>query len=130
MRLCEMCEHENRLCYLIAFTTSATPIDVLHDRPRLLQFFRSRADGGTDARRMMDETYRLLHTNPDYAGADVLWVTDFRIPLPEPHYLQQMELLRKDGTRFYGLQLGVAENKWTSHFDKMYQIADVKMEIR
>lgn len=130
MQLCEMCERKQRDCFLIAFSVTATPIEVLHDRAQLLQFFHRKAEGSTDARHLMNVMLQLLKSNARYAGADVLWITDFRIPLPEPHYFSEMEQLQHDGTRFYGLQLGMAENHWTRHFDEMYKIEDVKMEIR
>ena len=56
-------------------------------------------------------------------GADVLWVTDFRIPLPPKNDLYQMQEVRKRGTCFYGLQIGIAENRWLPYFDEMYQIS-------
>ena len=76
---------------------------------------------------MMNTMFQLLKSNAQYAGADVLWVTDFRIPLPEREYFIEMERLQQDGTRFYGLQLGIAENRWSSHFDELFKIEDVKM---
>ncbi len=130
MRLCEMCQQEQRPCYLIAFTTQAHPIEVLTDRTRLLQFFNSKADGGTDARHLLDELFHLLRTDAHYAGADVLWVSDFRIPLPERSYFEEIERLQQGGTRFYALQLGIAQNHWLPFFDKTYQIADIEMAVR
>jgi len=76
---------------------------------------------------MLNNVFALLHTNAHYAGADVLWITDFRIPSVPLSYYQEMEKLQQQGTHFYGLQLGMAENKWTKRFDKMYQIEDIKM---
>lgn len=130
MSLCEMCTSKRRNCYLIAFSVQAQPIDVLNDRTQLLQFFNRRAAGDTDARRALDAMFALLNGNSRYAGADVLWVTDFRIPLPPPTYFQQIERLRHEGTRFYGLQLGIAENHWLPYFDEMFKIEDIKMEVR
>ena len=126
MRLCEMCEAQNRKCYLIAFTVQARPVDVLKDRSMLLQFFNTRASGNTDARHMMDETFKLLEGCSGYAGADVLWITDFRIPIPPADYLKRMALTKKDDCRWNGLQLGIAENRWVKHFDRMMQIEDIK----
>lgn len=130
MRLCEMCERKARNCYLIAFAVAAQPINVLHDRTQLLHFFSRKASGNTDARHMMNTMIGLLKNEPNYAGADVLWITDFRIPLPEQFYFAEMERLHQNGTRFYGLQLGIAENHWTHKFDEMYKIEEVKMEVR
>ncbi len=123
MRLSEMCYSAKRRCFLIAFSVQAHPIDVLQDRTRLLDFFTHRPSGDTDAHRMLDAVFSLLYTNPLYAGADVLWVTDFRIPLPRKESLYQMQEVRKGGTRFYGLQIGIAENRWLPYFDAMYQIS-------
>lgn len=127
MQLCELCMQKHRRCFLIAFSVAAQPIDVLTDRTQLLQFFNRKASGSTDAHHMMNTMFQLLKSNAQYAGADVLWVTDFRIPLPEREYFIEMERLQQDGTRFYGLQLGIAENRWASHFDELFKIEDVKM---
>lgn len=124
MKLSEMCEKEQRECQLIAFSVLARPIDVLSDRTKLLQFFTHRAAGDTDARKMLTSLFDLFRSNHCYAGADVLWITDFRIPLPDALYLSQMEQLRSVGTCFYGLQIGIAENRWTAYFDEMFQIYD------
>lgn len=124
MNLAEMCEKEKRSCELIAFSVFAKPIDVMDDRTKLLQFFTSRATGDTDARRMLGSLFDLFSNNQRYAGADVLWITDFRIPLADSCYLAKMESMRKEGTHFYGLQIGIAENHWISHFDEMFHIYD------
>lgn len=129
MLLCEMCEKDKRDCYLIAFSVHARPIDVMRDRTQLLRFFRQSASGNTDAREMTDATCSLLHTNSRYMAADVLWITDFRIPMLPDRYLQDMKALRRQGTRFYGLQIGVAENVWKAHFDEVFSITDVKMPV-
>lgn len=129
MMLCEMCEKEKRDCYLIAFSVHARPIDVMHDRTELLHFFKQGAAGNTDAREMMENTFSVLRTNARYMAADVLWITDFRIPMLPEKYLQEMKELRCHGTRFYGLQIGVAENLWKVHFDEIFAITDVNMPV-
>lgn len=126
MRLCEMCESQKRKCYLIAFTVQAHPIEVLKDRAVLLQFFSTWASGNTDARHMMDETFKLLEESTGYAGADVLWITDFRIPIPPAEYLKRMAQTKKEDCRWNGLQLGVAANRWVKYFDRTVQIEDIK----
>lgn len=129
MRLTELCHDERRDCFLIAFSVRAQPIDVMRDRSLLLRFFAQRPGGDTDAQHMLDTTFGLLRGNPRYAGADVLWVTDYRIPLPPAEYLQEMEKMRQGDTRFYGLQIGIAENRWLQHFDKVFHIEDVRMPL-
>lgn len=129
MKLTEMCYKDHRDCYLIAFAQHAQPIEVLRQRTELLRFFERRAQGGTDSRDMLENTSNLLHTHKHYANADVLWITDFRIPLLEPTYLKLMEQMRENGARFYGLQIGIAENRWQQYFNEIFSIKNVKMAL-
>lgn len=129
MRLAELCHRQQRPCYLIAFAVRAVPIDVLRDRTELLRFFRERPTGSTDARAMLQATFSLLDNHPEHATSDVLWITDFRIPAVSDELLRQMAHHRTDGTRFYGLQIGIAENIWRKHFDKIFSITDAKMPV-
>ncbi len=127
MRLSEMCLADQRECMLVAFSVAATPIDVIKDRAGLLKFFSSRAEGGTDVRSTLKLLPQFFHDDARYVGGDILWISDFRIPLPEPNYFGIMETLKLSGTRFYGLQLGIADNRWTPHFNEIYRIEDVHM---
>lgn len=129
MRLTEWCQTARRDCYLIGFNTRTLPIDVMQNRAALLRFFQQRATGGTDACEMMDKTFELIGKHPRYGGADVLWITDFRIPLPPAPYFAEMARLQKADTRFYGLQLGIAENHWTPHFDHIFQLTNIRMAV-
>lgn len=129
MALTEMCARRSRPCYLVAFSVLARAVDVLTDRTALLQFFARRPGGDTDARRMMHTVHTLLGADPRYAGADVLWITDFRIPLPPRADLEEMQRLRSAQTRFYGLKLGIAQNKWLPYFDELYTIEDIHMAV-
>lgn len=119
MRLAEMASRKRRECYLIAFAADARPLDVLRDRTLLLRFFSSCARGDTDARSMLEALFSLLASSSRYLGADVLWISDFRIPLPPVSYLQEMERLREGGTKFYGLKIGGAENRWKGRLDEI-----------
>lgn len=127
MNLAELCTQQKRDCFLIAFAVRAIPIDICHDRALLLKFFAQKPQGDTNAQQMLDNVFTLLRSNARYVGADVLWITDFRIPSVPLSYYQEIEKLQQQGTHFYGLQLGIAENKWTKRFDKIYQIEDIKM---
>ena len=49
-------------------------------------------------------------------NADVLWISDFKIPLSVPELTDKMLEYRKVDTHFYGLQLGIAENEWSPFF--------------
>lgn len=123
MRLSKLASRQHRECLLIAFATDARPINVLTDRTLLLRFFSQRAQGYTDARQMIDLLYTNLYKTPRYTGADVLWVTDFRIPIAPQPQLAKMKHLQNEGTRFYGLQIGIAENRWKNYFNEMEQIS-------
>lgn len=129
MRLAEMCEQQDRSCFLIAFDTYAQPIDIRKNRTQLLQFFTAKSTGDTDAQRMIDLTEKTLQSNHQYFGADILWISDFRIPIPPDSSLQKINLLQNNGSRFYGLQIGIAENRWTPYFDKIYHIEDVNASL-
>lgn len=129
MQLAELCEQQKRPCYLIAFAVRAQPIDVMRDRTQLLRFFSTRPAGDTDARAMMQSTFGLLDNHPEHAASDVLWVTDFRIPPVPDALLHEMGRRRRQGTHFFGLQIGIAENNWRQHFDEMFCITDVKMPV-
>lgn len=129
MRLAEMCEQQERSCFLIAFDTYARPIDIRQNRAQLLQFFTSKSTGDTDAQRMIELTEETLQSNHQYFGADILWISDFRIPIPPVSSLQKINLLQNNGSRFYGLQIGIAENRWTPYFDKIYRIEDVNTSL-
>ena len=129
MRLAEMCEQEDRECFLITFSVYAQPIDVHRHRSRLMQYFTQTSSGNTDAQRMIDLLNETLQKNYRYMGADVLWISDFRIPFPPAEQFQILERLRESGTRFYGLQIGIAENHWLPYFDEMYHLEDVKLAI-
>lgn len=129
MRLSELAAGERRDCLLISFSDRARPIDVIRDRTQLLRFFDQRAGGGTDVRPVIDLLTAAIAHEPRYAGADVLWVTDFRIPLPDAPRLAALDRLREADVRLYGLQLGIADNRWRGRFDEMYQITDIQMAM-
>lgn len=122
VKLLEIADRQKRDCYLIAFSVSIRPIDVRRERVRLLDFFSSTSCGDTDATRMLEEVFRLLQSCHRYMNADVLWVSDFKIPLVSEGLLERFQEYRRQNTRFYGLQIGTAENDWNRYFDYMYKI--------
>ena len=122
VRLLEIADRQKRDCFLIAFSVSVQPIDVRKERARLLSFFSHTACGDTNATRMMAKTFELLQSSPAYMNADVLWISDFRIPLPDSNLLGQLQKLRRTGTRYYGLQIGIAEHEWSPYFNRIWKI--------
>lgn len=121
IKLVEMADRQRRDCYLIAFSVSVRPIDVCRQRAKLLDFFTHSSTGGTDATQMLETTFRLLSSRSEYFNADVLWISDFKIPLCRPALLEQLIQWRKRrGVCFYGLQIGKADNAWLPFFDRIY----------
>lgn len=125
-----------RDCFLIDFSVDIRAID-LKERFREYRLnslgLRSKEEnfsgglfpilnGGTDARKMLEMTFQLLESNPRYQNADVLWITDFLIPLPDRLLLQKLQQYRKSGTKFYGFQIGVEPTEWDKYIDKIYKI--------
>lgn len=121
IKLIEIAELQNRECFLISFSVSTRTIDVRRERQKLMEFFSHPFTGDTDATQMLKDTFRMLDQNR-YMNADVLLISDFRIPACRPELLVQMRENREKGTRFYGLQIGIAPNEWVEHFDHMYKV--------
>ena len=122
IKILEIADRQQRSCYLIAFSVSINPIDIRKERARLLEFFSKTACGDTDATRMLQATFRLLRSSKDYMNADVLWVSDFKIPLSTSELIDKMQEFREADTHFYGLQIGIADNEWAPFFDRIYRI--------
>lgn len=144
----ETAENLHRDCFLIDFSVSVRPVDLIEqlrqqrlqklglaDRNTLLDVNeRKRRDGlpfiggGTSAQKMMKVMMDLLDNDRrHYVNADVLWITDFLIPMPrQASYLRKWEEYRKTGTRFYGLRILSAdekhENEWEGLFHQIYTI--------
>ncbi|MCQ2267939.1 MAG: hypothetical protein MJZ83_03600 [Bacteroidaceae bacterium] len=124
VKLLEIADAQNRPLYMIAFSVSVNPIDLRKERARMQQFFLKTSVGDTDATKMMEKTFSLLDGNPEYRSADVLWITDFKMPLVRKDLLDNMLNHRYDGTCFYGLRTGLAaEPVWEPYFDKIYDVA-------
>ena len=136
----EMAERLHRDCFLIDFSVDVRPIDLVQRRKNQLyesmglkkneyEFERGYLPfigGGTCARNMMELMYDLLDNEQgNYLNADVLWVSDFLIPLPDRNYLSRMKKYRQTGTRFYGMRIvpeGTKDTEWTPIFDKIFPI--------
>lgn len=122
MYLLRVSERMRRDLYVIAFAVYAHPIDVKQERARLLQLLSQRPSGSTSAQHMLTKSIELLATDPRFANADVLWLSDFRIPMLPADRLHDMALLRSQHTRLYALQIGTADHAWRPHFDAFEQI--------
>ncbi len=124
VKLLQLALQQDRDLLLIPFAVHARPFDVRKNRTSLLQFFRQGAEGDTDATAMLELLVQTLCSKPEYSCADVLWVSDFQIPLAPDRLLKDVRLLRDNGTRFYGLQIGeLTETIWATHFDRIYRLS-------
>ena len=78
--------------------------------------------GDTDAAKMLELTFELLESSTKFMYGDVLWISDFVIPFPEEEKLKKMMDFRKDGTCFYGLQIGAFKHEWNKYFNEIRSI--------
>lgn len=139
-RVIQMAEELHRPCFLIDFSVSVRPIDLIEERRRqrmhqidptisvseqndeMIPFI----NGGTSAEKMLNTLFALLDNDGNrYVNADCLWITDFLIPMPTPHQLNALRTYRTTGTRFYGLQITgekETETEWQQYMDQIYLI--------
>ena len=120
---------EKRQCFLIAFSVSIKPIDVLKECQNIIGVLQKSPTGNTNATQMLDATFKLLESNPEYINADVLWVTDFVMNLVSEDRLEKMQTLRSEGTRFYGLRIGLNQHQWEPYFDQIKTIGYVDSQV-
>ena len=138
-QLTAMVQEEQRDCFFIDFSVSVRPIDLKAKRyNRLLKALGTTErdvprkepvipfiNGGTSARNMMGMMFSLLDGH-HYANADVLWITDFDIPM-ETALARKMDAYKRTGTRFYGLRItdgdiSSTNNPWEQYFNKVYTL--------
>lgn len=138
----ETAEITHRNLFMIDFSVTTHPIDLMQRRKekRMIQLGLSKDDfnfergkipfigGGTDSHNMLDQLFGLLEEEGGhYVNADVLWITDFMIPMPQDAYLQQLQSYRETGTKFYGMRIMPSTEKptytdWQKYFDKIYRL--------
>lgn len=122
VKVLDVADRQKRDCFLIAFSISVKPIDAKKERAKLLAMFSNVSQGDTSATQMLKTTFKLLESDTNYVNADVLWVTDFKIPVASPDLITKIVEYRKSNTKFYGLQIGIADNNWTPYFDYIYKV--------
>ena len=122
MRLLLLAERQKRDLYLISFSVNATPIEVRKNRTAVLDFFRQQSAGDTNATKMLQQVFALL-AGGHYMSADVLWCTDFRIPLSSAAQRKELLNYHRQGTKFYGLKIGQAfDLGWAEYFDEIVEV--------
>lgn len=120
---------EKRQCFLIAFSVSIKPLDILKEGQNIITLLKKTPSGNTDATQMLDATFKLLESNPEYINADVLWVTDFVMNLTSKDRIEKMQHLRSEGTHFYGLRIGLNQHPWEPYFDQITTIGYVDAQV-
>ena len=122
MKLLLIAERQRRNLFLVSFSVEAQPVDVRRSRTALLDFFRQKSAGDTNAVKMIDEVFSLL-AKGEYISADVLWCTDFIIPMCGIAQRRKLAEYRRLGTRFYGLKIGHATDMgWEELFDEIVNV--------
>lgn len=138
-KVCQVAEDLQRPCFLIDFSVSVRPVNLLEkkreQRMKQLNINNSQDDdkdlipfinGGTSAEKMITTMFELLDNEGNrFVNADVLWITDFLIPMADNKMLTKMTEYRRTGTKFYGMQITGEEKSdttWEQYFDKIYHI--------
>lgn len=123
LRLLEIAMETNRDCYLISFSVDIKTFNVVENRALLLNHFATFAGGGTESSKMIEETLRVLNSEEGFAGADVLWISDFNMPLGKPELIEAMRKQRINfDVQFIGLQIGIYEHSWEPLFQSFYRL--------
>lgn len=102
-----MAKKQKRPCYLISFSVRAKSIDLAKPRNwgKIDSFLFNSFSGGTDGEEMLAEAIRVLRKGT-YEMADVLIISDFEFPEPNPSTMVKIDKEKTLGTRFYGLKIG------------------------
>ncbi|WP_455381330.1 VWA domain-containing protein, partial [Salinispira pacifica] len=97
---------EGRRAYLISFSDRIETIEITdpgESLESLIEFLRRSFYGGTDLRPAIDRAIEVT-ARPEYANADILVVSDFRVPkILDRHVRRIKERQRTAGTGFYSL---------------------------
>lgn len=106
-QLLRMAKKQKRPCYLISFSVRSKSIDLAKPRNwcRIDNFLENSYSGGTDGEEMLAEAIHVLQKGT-YEMADVLIVSDFEFPVPNPSTMEKIDKEKTLGTRFYGLKIG------------------------
>ncbi len=95
---------EKRDCYLINFSTKIETIDLSYKLGigDLISFLKKSFHGGTDLNPALKDALKTM-TDKRYKNSDLLAISDFIIP-PLPDKLKkEIQLMKKNGNKFYSL---------------------------
>ena len=130
IKLLQVALRQERDLLLVAFSTTAKLFDVRRNRTRFFDFLRKECGGDTDGTQMLQAVMHTIAENPAYGSADVLLISDFKFDVPGVGIMRQVNTLRDEGTRFYGLQIGVAPiDNWKKYLDNYWHL-EYKLQMR
>ena len=125
MQLLRLAKKQHRKCFVITFSVRAMAVAVELTKPAnwrcVKKFLEEGFSGGTNGEQMLSVALDALQTR-DFCMADVLIISDFEFPLPIEKTRKRMEEEHSKGTRYYGLQIGLTENKYCEVLDKIWQL--------
>ena len=123
IKLLQVALRQERDLLLVAFSTGVKLFDVRKNRTRLFDFLRKECGGDTDGTQMLKSVMHTISENPLYGSADVLLISDFKFDTPSASIMKQVNMLRDEGTRFYGLQIGIAPiDSWKKYLDSYWHL--------
>ena len=123
-QLLRMAKKQKRPCYLISFSVRSKSIDLAKPRNwgKIDNFLEHSFSGGTDGEQMLAEAIRVLQKGT-YEMADVLIVSDFEFPIPNPSTMEKINKEKSLGTRFYGLKIGhYGVKEYQLIMDKIWEV--------
>ena len=124
MQLLRLAKKQHRKCFVITFSVRAMAVELT--KPAnwrcVKKFLEEGFSGGTNGEQMLSVALDALQTR-DFCMADVLIISDFEFPLPIEKTRKRMEEEHSKGTRYYGLQIGLTENKYCEVLDKIWQLS-------
>lgn len=130
IKLLQVALRQDRDLLLVAFSTGAKLFDVRKNRTRFFDFLRKECGGDTDGTQMLHAVMHTITENPAYGSADVLLISDFKFDVPSVSVMRQVQRLRDEGARFYGLQIGIAPvDSWKKYLDNYWHL-DYKLQMK
>ena len=122
-QLLRMAKRQKRSCFLISFSVHAKSIDLAKPRNwgKLDNFLKDSFSGGTDGEQMLTEAIHVLQKGT-FEMADVLIISDFQFPTPQPVTKERIDTEKSLGTRFYALQIGRYRHGYDKVMDKIWVV--------
>ena len=126
-----LAEKMKKKCLLISFSVNIVIVDLTEERRKQRANSYGRCQkglslpelcGGTDVTELLSEVNNLLNSSRNYTNADVLLISDFRIPQPSADTLSMIENNQKRGVWYLGLNMYGDIPEWCSIFNKIWKL--------